>query len=239
MIYWLYLIVKSTRSIQENEMNCTVEMLCLIFVPFYSLYWWHTRGEKVKQELSQRNCASTGNRIVYLIFGVFGLSIVSMAIIQSDFNSLEHLEQRSAQKKHFYYYARPLFKEGLMKELYCSDTFSVCNVADTLYYVFPFEIYNNFELVPDGVAFEKRIIDLLLKNENNFKKILLAHGLEYINNNMLSLNHENIELMRQIRKRNDAEGPSEMIDKNWEEKVRNKNNKLKKRQGGECAIDAT
>jgi len=94
-------------------------------------------------------------------------------------------------------------------------------------------------LVPDGVAFEKRIIDLLLKNENNFKKILLAHGLEYINNNMLSLNHENIELMRQIRKRNDAEGPSEMIDKNWEEKVRNKNNKLKKRQGGECAIDAT
>ena len=74
-------------------------MLCLIFVPFYSLYWWYTRGEKVKQEFSQHNYASTGNGIVYLIFAIFGLSIVSMAIMQSDFNSLKsgtHSEQRSA-----------------------------------------------------------------------------------------------------------------------------------------------
>ena len=39
------------------------------------------------------------NGIVYLIFAIFGLSIVSMAIMQSDFNSLKsetHSEQRSA-----------------------------------------------------------------------------------------------------------------------------------------------
>ena len=97
-IYWLYLLVKNTRSIQKNTTSCTGEMLCLIFVPFYSLYWWYTRGEKVKQEFSQHNYASTGNGIVYLILAIFGLSIVSMAIMQSDFNSLKsetHLEQRS------------------------------------------------------------------------------------------------------------------------------------------------
>ena len=71
-IYWLYLLVKNTRSIQKNTTSCTGEMLCLIFVPFYSLYWWYTRGEKVKQEFSQHNYASTGNGIVYLIFAIFG-----------------------------------------------------------------------------------------------------------------------------------------------------------------------
>jgi len=58
-------------------------------------------GEKVKQEFSQHNYASIGNGIVYLIFAIFGLSIVSMAIMQSDFNSLKsetHSEQRSANK---------------------------------------------------------------------------------------------------------------------------------------------
>ena len=97
-IYWLYLLVKNTRSIQKNTTSCTGEMLCLIFVPFYSLYWWYTRGEKVKQEFSQHNYVSTGNGIVYLILAIFGLSIVSMAIMQSDFNSLKsetHSEQRS------------------------------------------------------------------------------------------------------------------------------------------------
>lgn len=100
-IYWLYLLVKNTRSIQKNTTSCTGEMLCLMFVPFYSLYWWYTRGEKVKQEFSQHNYASTGNGIVYLILAIFGLSIVSMAIMQSDFNSLKsetHSEQRSAGK---------------------------------------------------------------------------------------------------------------------------------------------
>ena len=74
-------------------------MLCLIFVPFYSLYWWYTRGEKVKQEFSQHNYALTGNGTIYLILAIFGLSIVSMAIMQSDFNSLKsetHSEEQSA-----------------------------------------------------------------------------------------------------------------------------------------------
>ena len=100
-IYWLYLLVKNIRSIQKNTASCTGEMLCLIFVPFYSLYWWYTRGEKVKQEFSQHNYSSTGNGIVYLILAIFGLSIVSMAIMQSDFNSLKsetHSEQRSTLK---------------------------------------------------------------------------------------------------------------------------------------------
>lgn len=103
-IYWTYLLVKNTRSIQKNTDSCTGEMLCLILVPFYSLYWWYTRGEKVKIEFSEHNYNSTGNGVVYLVLAIFGLSIVSMAIMQNDFNSLKsetHSEQRSTLKFSF------------------------------------------------------------------------------------------------------------------------------------------
>ena len=100
-IYWMYLLVKNTRSIQKNTDKCTGEMLCLIFVPFYSLYWWYTRGEKVRQGFTEHNYNATGGGVVYLVLAIFGLSIVSMAIMQSNFNSLKsetHSEQRSTEK---------------------------------------------------------------------------------------------------------------------------------------------
>ena len=99
-IYWMYLLVKNTRSIQKNTDHCKGEMLCLIFVPFYSLYWWYTRGEKVRQGFAEHDYNATGGGVVYLVLAIFGLSIVSMAIMQSDFNSLKsetHSEQRSTK----------------------------------------------------------------------------------------------------------------------------------------------
>ena len=75
-------------------------MLCLIFVPFYSLYWWYTRGEKVRQGFAEHDYNATGGG-VYLVLAILGLSIVSMAIMQSNFNSLKaepHSEQRSTGK---------------------------------------------------------------------------------------------------------------------------------------------
>ncbi len=127
-IYWLYLLVKNTRSIQKNTTSCTGEMLCLMFVPFYSLYWWYTRGEKVKQEFSQHNYASTGNGIVYLILAIFGLSIVSMAIMQSDFNSLKsetHSEQRSARKMLELSHIYKTFNQGTIDEKVLFSDFNI------------------------------------------------------------------------------------------------------------------
>ena len=103
LIYWEYLLVKNTRAIKKDESSCTGEMLCLIFVPFYSLYWWFTRGKTVKDEFANHGYSATGNEIAYLVLGIFGLSIVSMAIMQNDFNSLPsestQSNQRSAKKE--------------------------------------------------------------------------------------------------------------------------------------------
>lgn len=66
----------------------------------YSLFWWFTRGKIVKDKFAEQGYSATGNEITYLVLGIFEFSIVSMAIMQNDFNSLKfeyaQLNQRSA-----------------------------------------------------------------------------------------------------------------------------------------------
>lgn len=88
LIYWEYLLVKNTRAMQKDDSSCTGEMICLVLVPFYNLYWWFTRGKTVNDEFSKLGYTAKGNEIAYLVLGIFGLDIVSAAIMQNDFNSL-------------------------------------------------------------------------------------------------------------------------------------------------------
>ena len=94
-IYWQYLLVKNTRAIQKDESNCTGEMLCILFVPFYSLFWWFTRGKIVKDRFTEHGYSAIGNEIAYLLLSIFGLVIVSMAIMQNDFNALKSESSQS------------------------------------------------------------------------------------------------------------------------------------------------
>ncbi len=99
-IYWQYLLVKNIRAITRNESSCVGEMLCLVFVPFYSLYWWFTKGELLKNEFSKRGYNASSNGTILLILSIFGLGIVASAIMQNEFNSLPattHSNQRSTE----------------------------------------------------------------------------------------------------------------------------------------------
>ena len=72
-IYWEYLLVKNTRMLKKDESSCTGEMLCLVFVPFYSLYWWFTRGKLVNSEFSKHGYSASSNETVFIILALFGL----------------------------------------------------------------------------------------------------------------------------------------------------------------------
>lgn len=98
LIFWEYLLVKNTKAIKKDTSNCAAEVLCLIFVPYYFLFWWFTRGKLVKEQFAKHGYSATGNEIVYLILGIFGLPIVSMAIMQNDFNSLTSAPAQSVVK---------------------------------------------------------------------------------------------------------------------------------------------
>ena len=86
-IYWQYRLVKNVKAMQNDRSGCVGEMLCLLFVPFYSLYWWYTRGATAKEEFNNYGHKAKGSGALYLILGVFYLNIVSAAIMQSDFNA--------------------------------------------------------------------------------------------------------------------------------------------------------
>jgi len=96
-IYWQYLLVKNTKAIKKDDSKCTKEMLCLIFIPFYSIYWWFTRGKAVKDGFAENGYSSAGNETAYLILQLFGLGIIAMAIMQNDFNSLPEQFAKSQQ----------------------------------------------------------------------------------------------------------------------------------------------
>lgn len=87
-IYWEYLLVKNTRQVKRDLSPCTREMLCLIFVPFYSLYWFYTRGKLLKDAFPRHGYTAAGSETAYLILCIFGLGIVSAALMQNDFNAL-------------------------------------------------------------------------------------------------------------------------------------------------------
>ena len=96
-IYWGYLLVKNTRAIQNDKSSCIGEMLCLMFVPFYSLYWWFSRGKMVKDRFAERGCSAIGNEIAYLLLGLFGFEITDGETVKK-YNSkglLTHYESGS------------------------------------------------------------------------------------------------------------------------------------------------
>ena len=87
-IYWMYLLVKNTRAMQGDTSKCTKEMLCLLFVPFYSLFWWVTRGHIVSQTFAEHGCSPAGDKNTYLLLNLVGLGFLARAIMQYNFNSL-------------------------------------------------------------------------------------------------------------------------------------------------------
>ncbi|MGL5973542.1 MAG: DUF4234 domain-containing protein [Oscillospiraceae bacterium] len=91
-IYWKYLLIKNVRVIKNNTANCTGEILCIIFIPFYSFFWWFTMGEYINKEFRARSYNVLSNGISLLVIAFLGFSVISMSIMQNDFNSLPFTE---------------------------------------------------------------------------------------------------------------------------------------------------
>ena len=87
-IYWYYRLIINLRILQDDKSSYVRELLCLLFVPFYSIYWWYTRGKRIRLFFTENGYNVIGNETLYLILTIFGFSIISMAIMQNDFNSL-------------------------------------------------------------------------------------------------------------------------------------------------------
>ena len=61
----------------------------LVTCGIYMFYWMYKQGEKLDSAKSARGLESSGNSgIIYLVLTLFGLGIVSYALMQNDLNKL-------------------------------------------------------------------------------------------------------------------------------------------------------
>lgn len=88
LIFWLNSMIKKIRNINGESIDSTGELLALVFIPFYSIYWVYSRSQKLYFSSKKLNVQLTDNSVINLILSLFGLSIVSYAIIQNDLNTI-------------------------------------------------------------------------------------------------------------------------------------------------------
>ena len=96
-IYWLYKTVKAQRALKGYTRGGALELLCLLFVPFYFLYWWYSRGEATKAELEACRSEYKLGGVVFLLASIPFGGVISLALMQRALNIIP--EERFAREK--------------------------------------------------------------------------------------------------------------------------------------------
>lgn len=90
LYYWIYCLTEDLNiacGIRDTSGGMVV-LLSLVTCGIYMWYWLYKCGEKVDAVRARRGMSGANSSIVYLLLGIFGLSIVSLALIQSELNAV-------------------------------------------------------------------------------------------------------------------------------------------------------
>lgn len=90
-LYW-FVVLTDDANILDGEVHHTsggtALLLSIVTCNIYGLYWMYKQGEKLDNAKTKRGIPASNSGIVYLLLGVFGLGIVSYALMQSEINKL-------------------------------------------------------------------------------------------------------------------------------------------------------
>lgn len=88
--YWIYKMSEELqRATGKSSTSPGVELLlCIVTCGFYLIYWYYKYGKMITEAQELAGLRSEDNAIRYLLLAVFGLSIVSMALMQSAANKI-------------------------------------------------------------------------------------------------------------------------------------------------------
>lgn len=89
-IYWYYVTMRDINEyLQISDMSPVVEII-LMMVTFgiYYLYWMYKYGQRIADATEKAGLPRKDDAVLCLILSLFGLSIVSMGILQSNINSV-------------------------------------------------------------------------------------------------------------------------------------------------------
>ena len=70
-----------------NTSGGVAVLLSIVTCGIYTIYWWYKIGEMFYDAQVNAGCQTiTDNKVLYLILSIFGMGIISTAILQSDLN---------------------------------------------------------------------------------------------------------------------------------------------------------
>ena len=91
-IYWFICLTNDTNDISgtaDGTSGGMAFLFTLITCGIYSFYWMYKQGEKLDAAKAQRGMGTGSNSgILYLVLSLFGLGIISYALMQDSINKL-------------------------------------------------------------------------------------------------------------------------------------------------------
>lgn len=87
-IYWIYKLNDEINEVsgRNGTSGGMVILFSLITCGIYAIYWYYQMGAAIDELRARRNYPSSSCAILYLVLSLFGLSIVSLALMQNELN---------------------------------------------------------------------------------------------------------------------------------------------------------
>ncbi|ADL53563.1 DUF4234 domain-containing protein [Clostridium cellulovorans] len=88
-LYWMAALSNESSRYLSKESSGGLEVLfTLITCGIYGIYWNYKMGKKLYGVQAKTSTSPSDDSILYLLLSIFGLSIISLAIMQSKVNDL-------------------------------------------------------------------------------------------------------------------------------------------------------
>lgn len=89
-LYWMYKLTEEVSLLSGDRSFSGGKALLLSIITFgiYTLFWDYQLGAKIAEAQKNKGITPKDNGVLYLVLGILGLGIISMAIAQSDVNNL-------------------------------------------------------------------------------------------------------------------------------------------------------
>ncbi len=91
-LYWIACVANDVNTLtnREGTSGGMVVLLSIVTCGIYQFYWFYKVGEALDGARAQNGVPSGSQAIVYLLLSIFGFSIVSLALAQSELNKYEY-----------------------------------------------------------------------------------------------------------------------------------------------------
>ncbi|TYQ18027.1 UNVERIFIED_CONTAM: uncharacterized protein DUF4234 [Acetivibrio alkalicellulosi] len=88
--YWIYKLTDEITDYNgENASAGTELLLSIVTCGIYGIYWNYKMGKRIYQAQSNTDgVTASDDSVLYLLLAIFGLGIVSLAIMQNNMNNL-------------------------------------------------------------------------------------------------------------------------------------------------------